>query len=193
MTGAITVLGTLPFNSNVISDTIRYLSGAVTAVNRGQVWDLRRTPNDNLRGLYRLKTGALFRAALVIGARLALNSSGTESSDNSDEIFAVFGRLGDEIGILFQLLDDLIDKTEEKGRLGLSSDLRLEKKTISELDSDIASEYVVTTVRGIFGAYDDLTRLGVAIEKTRGIIDPLITKISNLIVGSDIEQIDSSI
>jgi farnesyl diphosphate synthase len=66
--------------------------------------------NENgIRRLQAMKTGALIRAATVMGARLGGASEGEVSR---------FGRFGEIIGLAFQLADDLLDVTATESEMG---------------------------------------------------------------------------
>ncbi|PIO98412.1 polyprenyl synthetase family protein [Pleomorphomonas carboxyditropha] len=62
-----------------------------------------------IRELQAMKTGALIRAATVMGARLG--------GAGEDELRR-FGRFGDILGLAFQLADDLLDVTATEGEMG---------------------------------------------------------------------------
>jgi len=55
---------------------------------------------DTLRYIHTYKTGALFRFAFLAGARLA---------GASEETVQAFGRMGQKLGLAFQIVDDLLD------------------------------------------------------------------------------------
>jgi geranylgeranyl pyrophosphate synthase len=79
----------------------------------GQVLDLEaeRAPVGlaQLRRIHALKTGALFRAALRIGALLG---GGSEASVEG------LGRFGERLGLAFQITDDVLDVTMDAAALG---------------------------------------------------------------------------
>lgn len=79
----------------------------------GQVLDLlamRGMPGEEgVRQIHRLKTGALIRASLKIGALLA-------GADDAD--LAVLDRYGEHMGVAFQIVDDILDVVGESGKLG---------------------------------------------------------------------------
>lgn len=62
-----------------------------------------------IRELQAMKTGALIRAASVMGARLG---------DATEEEMRRFGRFGDILGLAFQLADDLLDVTATEREMG---------------------------------------------------------------------------
>jgi geranylgeranyl diphosphate synthase type II len=74
----------------------------------GQYRDVTGDDTD-LDGLHRLKTGRLFVAAV----RLGLDVAGIPESER-----AVWLALGDDLGILFQVVDDLLDGDGYAARLG---------------------------------------------------------------------------
>lgn len=97
------------------------LSRAFKSLCVGQHLDLDREKN-SLEDIYRLKTGALFRAAAEISAIGAhLDQTGVDSA----------GAFGEALGEVFQLVDDYRDRfgtDEERGRVG-SSDARNDRHT----------------------------------------------------------------
>jgi len=92
----------------------RMLAQTVAALCEGQVAEMRdqfnpdRTVDDYLRSI-RGKTGVLFAAACRAGAYCA---------DAPDEVVESFGRFGEEFGMAFQLLDDVLDFVADPDRLG---------------------------------------------------------------------------
>jgi geranylgeranyl pyrophosphate synthase len=64
---------------------------------------------DEVRQIHRLKTGALIRASLKIGAVLA----GAGEAD-----LRVLDRYGEHMGVAFQIIDDILDVVGESGKLG---------------------------------------------------------------------------
>lgn len=79
----------------------------------GQIVDVTNTGkviNDNtLDFIYRLKTGALLEASLMIGAILA---------GYGDEDVALVENIGTKVGLAFQIKDDILDETSTKAVLG---------------------------------------------------------------------------
>jgi geranylgeranyl diphosphate synthase type II len=79
----------------------------------GQVLDLlavHAVPAEaEVRQIHRLKTGALIRACLKIGAVLA----GAEEGD-----LRALDRYGEHMGLAFQIIDDILDVVGESGKLG---------------------------------------------------------------------------
>jgi len=92
----------------------------------GQHMDLRSEgktiPLPVLKALHRKKTGALIRAAAMMGAILG---GGSREQQNAAETYA------DRIGLAFQIVDDILDVTGDSETLGkpVGSDEEKEKST----------------------------------------------------------------
>jgi geranylgeranyl pyrophosphate synthase len=105
-------------------------SGAAGMVG-GQMIDLDsedKTLNvDELANLHRLKTGALIRSALAMGAMCANQTTSAEQSS--------LDHYGDALGLAFQITDDILDVTGSTEVLGKpqGSDLALQKSTYVSL------------------------------------------------------------
>ena len=104
----------------------------------GQVLDMtqERLPIDReaLERMHRLKTGALFRAAVRCGARLACAE---------DELLADLTGFAEHIGLAFQVADDILDVTGSSPQLG---------KTVGKDRAQEKTTYV--TLLGVDGAAD---------------------------------------
>ena len=109
----------------------------------GQVLDVEKTGQpmsaEELDFIFRLKTGALLEASVMIGAVLA----GASEADVS-----AMERIGHDVGMAFQIRDDILDviSTEEELGKPIGSDARNEKTT-----------YV--TLYGMKAAEDEVERL----------------------------------
>ncbi|RKT52723.1 polyprenyl synthetase family protein [Saccharothrix australiensis] len=98
------------------------LAAAVADLVEGQVlevldlYDAHRSPDSALRSIA-LKTGALFRVGCVLAAHCA---------DASEEVAVRLSEYGAHFGLLFQILDDLLDLASTSERLGkpVGNDLR---------------------------------------------------------------------
>jgi len=90
------------------SEVARDLVDATLGMIGGQYRDVTGDDTD-LDGLHRLKTGRLFVAAV----RMGLDVAGIPESER-----AVWLALGDDLGILFQVVDDLLDGDGYAARLG---------------------------------------------------------------------------
>ncbi|HEX6307795.1 MAG TPA: farnesyl diphosphate synthase [Longimicrobiales bacterium] len=96
-------------------DAVHELCGGAGAAGMvgGQVLDLEAEgiPADTaaLRRIHAMKTAALFRASLRIGAVLAGASAATVDA---------LGDYGEHLGLAFQITDDVLDVTMDSGSLG---------------------------------------------------------------------------
>lgn len=94
----------------------------------GQVYDVEaedkdlKLTEDSILFIFKLKTGALIQASLMIGAILG---------GASDDDVAVMEQVGEAVGIAFQIQDDILDVTGNPKVLGkpVGSDARNNKTT----------------------------------------------------------------
>ena len=92
----------------------------------GQVVDVKETgkeiDEDTLTFIYRLKTGALIEAAMMVGAVLA--------GEDDDEVLRMKD-IASDIGMAFQIRDDILDVTSTRETLGkpILSDEKNQKMT----------------------------------------------------------------
>lgn len=106
---------------------LRELSDAIGAGGMvgGQYVDVAEVTDmaaDELRHMHELKTGRLIGASIAVPALLL---------GASDAARQAFARFADELGVLFQIVDDILDVTGSSQELGKprGSDERLGKKT----------------------------------------------------------------
>ncbi len=111
----------------------------------GQVVDVFEIGEDadgnTLADMYRLKTGALLRAAAVCGCILA---GGSEEHEKAAALYA------EKLGLAFQIVDDLLDAEGDEQILGkpVGSDQKNGKTTFVTLYGvDKAREYAETVTR----------------------------------------------
>lgn len=96
----------------------------------GQVMDLeaegKKITLDTLKAIHRYKTGAMITASVEFGAVIA-NASATDT--------ALLRQFGEEIGLAFQIVDDILDVTasEQKHGKSVASDITNGKATYVSL------------------------------------------------------------
>lgn len=101
-------------------------AGGIRGMVGGQWLDLeaegRHLGLPELMAVHRGKTGALIRAAVLLGGLAA---------GASDSVLRAFGRFGDEVGLAFQVADDVLDATATSEALGKTAgrDAELAKST----------------------------------------------------------------
>jgi octaprenyl-diphosphate synthase len=103
--------------------TLRMIEGELLEIQH--CGDLQVTPEDHI-DIIRRKTASLFSACLRVGAILG------EAGEAGDARERAFASYGSNLGICFQMVDDLLDLTADPKRLGkpVASDLREGKLTL---------------------------------------------------------------
>jgi geranylgeranyl diphosphate synthase type II len=120
----------------------------------GQVIDMKNyegtVDRNRLDLMYRLKTGALMEASMMIGAILA--------GANEDEVSKIESIAGD-IGLAFQIKDDILDVTSTPEVLGkpIHSDEKNEKTTyVTIMELEKANDEVLLISTRAMAAFDAL-------------------------------------
>jgi geranylgeranyl diphosphate synthase type II len=122
----------------------------------GQYIDVAGPPDldgEGLRHLHELKTGRLIGASIAV-APLLLGAS--------EEAELALGRYAGELGVLFQIVDDILDVTGTEEEMGKASgsDERLGKRTyVSVFGLDEARQLARESHRATRAALDDAARL----------------------------------
>ena len=101
------------------SEVARELVNATLAMIGGQYRDITGDDSD-LAAVHRLKTGRLFLA----GVRMGLDVAGVEGAERRPWLM-----FGDEVGLLFQVVDDLLDGDGYAERLGRDRAERLAQES----------------------------------------------------------------
>jgi farnesyl diphosphate synthase len=128
-------LASSPFPGLTSERRMVLLSEFATAVGRlgmvgGQVMDMHQTgrqiSHQLLRKLHSRKTGALIRFSVRLGGHLALAA---------EPVMAALDRYGDQLGLLFQVVDDLLDIEADSAILGKTAgkDREQQKATFPQL------------------------------------------------------------
>jgi geranylgeranyl diphosphate synthase type II len=133
----------------------------------GQVYDTLggfedgATPSERLELVHRNKTGAL----LVGACRMGALSAGASAED-----LARLARFGAEIGLMFQVVDDLIDATQTAEHAG--------KATGKDAD---AGKLTYPVVHGLDGSRREVARLAAAASATLGHFGPRGARLAALV------------
>lgn len=120
---------------------------------------------ESLERVHRLKTGALIRASVTLGARAAMAPEGRRHA---------LDRYGASIGLAFQIADDVLDVTATTDELGKTAgrDLDLQKSTYPAL-------------LGVEGAIQRAVALvedGCAALQAEGLLTPPLEQLARFIV-----------
>jgi geranylgeranyl diphosphate synthase, type II len=92
----------------------------------------------DLEFIHENKTAAMIEASLVIGAMIGL---GPKGSSAQNEGIAILRRAGRDLGLAFQIVDDILDATSDTATLGKTAgkDAKAGKKTFATLHGVEAS------------------------------------------------------
>ena len=136
---------------------VEVASSAVEEMIAGQVIDVDvendwpQDPESALLELHRLKTGALLTACLRLGGVYA------GASDDEDDHLR---RLGDRLGLLFQIGDDILDVEGETDVLGKTAGKDAQAKKL--------------TYPGLFGVEESRRRLDLVLNETLELSQSLV-------------------
>lgn len=147
------------------------LSVATNAMISGQVYDTLGgfaaglAPRERLELIHRNKTGALIRVSCRVGAMCALHGQGARIDDSEPRLAAIT-RYAEAAGLMFQIVDDLLDVTQTTEHLG--------KRTGKDQD---AGKLTYPGVMGIEASRAEVRRLHAlsidALAGLGGAADPL--------------------
>jgi len=143
-----------PLQQSKMVKTLAQRSG-VFGMAGGQAIDLESVGHSltlqNLQNMHELKTGALIRASVTLGAL---------ASENVDEnILAKLDKYAYCIGLAFQVQDDVLDVTADTETLGKTqgADIALNKPTYPALlGLETAQKKAITLIDTALAALDDL-------------------------------------
>jgi geranylgeranyl pyrophosphate synthase len=152
----------------IIVETLMHAAGAAGMIG-GQLMDLRAEgellPIDALEAIHRAKTGALIAAAAKIGGIAA---------GAGDEAVRALGRYGDDLGLAFQIVDDVLDVTATSAQLGkaVGRDVMLGKSTYPSL----------LGVQGATARAQALAQDGCAALRDAGLLTPELRHVADLVI-----------
>ncbi|WP_106182836.1 polyprenyl synthetase family protein [Candidatus Pandoraea novymonadis] len=139
----------------------------------GQAIDLasvgQRLPQNVLEAMHRMKTGALLRASLRMGALC-----GDPLSDEAREMLDVYASA---VGLLFQVVDDILDCTENSNTLGKTAgkDAKYAKPTYVSLLGLDATRALTKQLHA--DAYKATERLGKRANRLRALANFVVQRI----------------
>jgi geranylgeranyl diphosphate synthase type II len=146
-----------PTPGATVGALVTELAGATGRMIAGQVYDTlggfpkALGPQERLETIHRLKTAALLRAACRMGA---------VCGGASPEQLRALGAYGDAVGMMFQIVDDLLDVTQTAEHIGKATgkDHEAGKLTYPTVHGQEASRAAVERLRR--RAHESLTPLG---------------------------------
>ena len=147
-----------------------YRAAGATGMIGGQVLDLEAEGHElsatTLTTIHRAKTGALIAASAVIGAVAAGGSS---------EVVAAVRRYGQDVGLAFQIVDDVLDRTASSAQLGKTAgkDAASHKATYAGVLGVPAAREAATA-----HAADAVDRLGAV-----GLDSPLLSALADFMLA----------
>jgi geranylgeranyl diphosphate synthase type II len=172
MSLAFELIGAAPIEAEKRVPLLQELALATTAMISGQVHDTiggldASSDAERLRTIHRDKTGALIRASCRMGA---ICGGATR------EELGALGRYGEVIGLMFQIVDDLLDVTQSTEHLGkrAGKDLPAGKLTWPGVFGIERSRADVARLRG--EARTALSALSAAAEPLRTLADDLAVR-----------------
>lgn len=136
------------------------LSG-MTGMVGGQVIDLqsegKKVPIDTIRQMHLKKTSALIKCACMMGAVVG---------SNNEEHIKIAETYGENLGLAFQIMDDILDVVSDEKSLGkpIGSDAENEKSTfvtLLGLDKcyELVNEYTEKAIKSLDGINGDTSQL----------------------------------
>lgn len=151
----------------------RELAGATKDMIAGQVIDVAGEPTDvdSLARMHALKTGALITAACRMGGMCGRRSLGLSMDD-----LAELTTIGARIGLMFQIVDDLLDVEQASDAIGkpAGSDKSAGKRTYPDLIGIPACRAEVERLRS--EAHDAIKHLGDTAGGLRLLVDALASR-----------------
>jgi farnesyl diphosphate synthase len=166
--------------SEVIVDAVAELAHASGSLGMagGQAMDLnavgRKLTLDELRRMHELKTGALLRASVHLGAMVAAGPGWRGAQQPKEH--AALDEYGRSMGLAFQVIDDVLDIEADTATLGKTAgkDLAQNKPTyVSLMGLDTAKRYAHDLLAQ---ALDALTPLGARAERLRQMAELIVLR-----------------
>ncbi|MBI4455363.1 MAG: polyprenyl synthetase family protein [Acidobacteria bacterium] len=161
LTLAFQVLANLKVRPELVVRAVQILAPAIGTIDGmigGQVMDIKyegaQLNQSKLEQLHRAKTGALIRASVLLGALLGEADGGALER---------LSRLGDKLGLVFQIVDDVLDIEATSSQLGKTAgkDRGARKYTFpSALGLAGSKQYAERLTHGAIAELEQMTRAG---------------------------------
>lgn len=149
---------------------IETVSEALVRLGEGEASELLTEPTAEAEYLQLAgrKTGALFRAAAELGAIAA---------DADEQTVEAFGRYAEQVGVAFQIRDDVLDATADSERLGKPSgrDAELGRPSIVEVTALSPAEADERAHTQSEAAIDALDEANLTSSRSRTYLEQLAT------------------
>lgn len=110
-------------NASLLRALVRELAAGTSAMIAGQVYDTLGgfeaglSDQAKLERVHNNKTGALLKASCRMGALCGLSSLGRDLREDDPRLVAIT-RYADAIGLMFQIVDDILDVTQTAAHIG---------------------------------------------------------------------------
>lgn len=179
-------LADMKFNAESVKKALNVYSQAYTIVNTGQILDtlfeLKDVKENEYLRMIEQKTANLFKASVAIGATLA---------EADKEQITLLENYALNLGIAFQLQDDLIDTKNSKGR-ELGTDIKKGKKTLLVIKAmekaNAEQRKILLYILGKENASEEEINKVIKIFKETGAID-YVKELANRKIEESKEQI----
>jgi geranylgeranyl diphosphate synthase, type II len=146
----------------------------------GQVMDLegehQRPTAEMVEAIHRAKTGALITVSIVAGGLYGAGATGSVGNSASEDTIGRLRRFGQRAGLAFQIVDDVLDMTEDSAQLGKTAgkDTASDKATwpaVYGIDRSLADAKEL-----IADAFAELEPFGAAADGLKGLAGYLVER-----------------
>jgi geranylgeranyl diphosphate synthase, type II len=155
--------------------TLAQRSGAEGMIG-GQVLDIEAENNGDAATLEQLETVHLCKTAALLTAAIEFGGYLGKASDEVMELLRAFGK---NVGLAFQIIDDILDVTGDEATIGkpVGSDISNEKTTyVSLLGLERAYEYAEKMCNSAYTTLQELEGHGYDTTILRGITDMILKR-----------------
>ena len=146
----------------------------------GQAIDLEsvgvRLSREQLENMHRMKTGALLRAAVRLGAICGAPEGAEQAGQEDDGTRAALDRYAAAVGLAFQVVDDILDVTADSATLGKTpgKDARNDKPTFVSMIGLDGSRALAAELQRT--AHEALAPLGAGATRLKELADLVVKR-----------------